>query len=204
MRLDTREGIRKGGESGPAIVSGDPEKSLLIKILRHESIEMPPKSKLPDDVIANFEKWVKTGATDPRDGTATAQAPVVDIEAGRKFWSFQPLKDVVVPKVTNGEWCRNHIDRFAIAKLEAKEISPNAAATRRVLIRRLYFDACGLPPEPAVVEAFVNDDDLEAYEKLVDRLLESEHYGERWARHWLDLARFAESNGYAFDKDRVR
>ena len=202
LRLDTRAGIRKGGESGPAVVPGDPEKSLLLKAIRHESFEMPPKSKLPANVIANFEKWVKTGAADPRDGTATVLAPEVDIVVGRKFWSFQPLKDAVVPKVMNGAWCRNYVDRFVLAKLEAKEISPNAAATRRVLIRRLYFDVWGLPPEPAAVEAFVNDDDLKAYEKLVDRLLESEHYGERWARHWLDLARFAESNGYAFDKDR--
>lgn len=202
LLLDTREGTRLGGESGPAVVPGDLEKSLLIQAIRHTSFEMPPKSKLADNVIADFEKWVKSGAADPREGKVELEAAQIDIEAGRKHWAFQPLTVSPLPDVAQQTWCRNEIDRFILSSLEAQQIPPNPSADRRVLIRRSYFDVCGLPPEPADVELFVNDPDPQAYEKLTEQLLSSEHFGERWARHWLDLARFAESNGYAFDKDR--
>jgi hypothetical protein len=203
LLLDSRDGIRKGGESGPAVVPGDVKASSLIAAIRHETFEMPPKSKLPKNVIADFVKWVEMGAPDPRDG-----APVeiekrdVDIETGRGFWSFLPLKDVALPDVSNKVWGRTNLDRFIVARLEEKGIAPNGPALRVTLIRRLYFDVWGLPPETAEVEAFVKDESPDAVERLVDRLLDGQHYGERWARHWLDLARFAESNGYAFDKDR--
>lgn len=203
LLLDTRDAVRKGGESGPSVVPGDVKASLLIAAIRHESFQMPPDTKLDAGVIADFVKWVEMGAPDPRDGIVVK--PVkdqIDIKAGRKFWSFQPLKTVKPPQVKNTAWGRSDIDRFILAPLESKGLSPNEQAGRRTLVRRVYFDMWGLPPSPAEMEAFVNDSSPDAYERLIDRLLAGKHYGERWARHWLDLARFAESNGYAFDKDR--
>jgi hypothetical protein len=203
LLLDSRAGIRKGGETGPAIVPGDVKKSLLIQAIRHESVEMPPKSKLPDNVIADFVKWVEMGAPDPRNAAAVLfPDSTIDLAEGRKFWSFQLLKQPIPPKVRNAALVRTPVDQFILAKQEAAGIPPNEAASRSALIRRVYFDIWGLPPEPAEIAAFVADSSPEAYTRLVDRLLEGTHYGERWGRHWLDLARFAESNGYAFDKDR--
>jgi hypothetical protein len=202
--LDTRAGIRKGGESGPAVVPGDVKASSLIAAIRHETFEMPPKSKLPKSVIADFVKWVESGAADPRDGKQVKIVRTgVDVAAGKKFWSFQPLSEATPPKYKNKTWAKNEVDHFILARQEAAALSANTMARRHTVIRRAYFDLWGLPPEPADVEAFINDDSPDAFEKLVDRLLDGQHYGERWARHWLDLARFAESNGYAFDKDRA-
>lgn len=203
LLLDSREGIRKGGESGPAIVPGDVEASALIAAIRHETFEMPPRSKLPPSVIDNFVKWVKMGAPDPRGGQPlVVERKGVNIEEGKRFWSFQPLKKVKPPEVEQTDWVNTDIDRFILARLEQYGISPNDQASSRTLLRRLYFDVWGLPPEPADVNAFLNDDSSDRIARLIDRLLEGQHYGERWARHWLDLARFAESNGYAFDLDR--
>lgn len=203
LLLDTREGIRKGGESGPAIVPNDVKGSALIAAIRHESFEMPPKSKLPKNVIDDFVKWVEAGAADPREG---AKPEIIrkdiDVASGKQFWSFRPLNDAAPPKVKNSAWAKNDVDHFILARQEAAGISANSMAERRTLIRRAYFDLWGLPPAPEDVEAFVNDESPDAWQNLVDRLLDGQHYGERWARHWLDLARFAESNGYAFDKDR--
>jgi len=203
LLLDTRQGIRKGGESGPAVVPNDVKSSALIAAIRHESFEMPPKSKLPKNVIDDFVKWVESGAPDPREGAK----PVIirkdiDVTAGKQFWSFRPLIDTPTPQVKNAEWVKNDVDRFILARQEAAGISCNSLVERRTLIRRAYFDLWGLPPAPEDAEAFINDQSPDAWPNLVDRLLNGQHYGERWARHWLDLARFAESNGYAFDKDR--
>lgn len=203
LLLDTRAGVLAGGESGAAIVPGQPNESLLISALRHESFEMPPKSKLPAEVIKHFVKWIELGAPDPRDGEAKpVETTGIDIEAGKAFWSFQPLQDAIPTDVAKGDWVKTDVDRFILARLEQAGIEPNKAASRITLIRRVYFDLWGLPPERADVEAFAADESPDAYERLVDKLLEGQHYGERWGRHWLDLARFAESNGYAFDKDR--
>ena len=205
LLLDTRSGIRKGGESGPAVVPGNTSKSEIIAALKHESFKMPPRGKLPARVIADFEKWIKLGAPDPRDGKAVLSKKTIDIEAGRKHWAFQPLKSVSPPGVTDKTWVRTPVDEFVRARQERAGITPNKTADARTLIRRAYFDLIGLPPSPAEVDKFVAEarsDRDAAYKKLIDRLLASRHYGERWARHWLDLARFAESNGYAFDKDR--
>jgi hypothetical protein len=203
LLLDTRDGTRKGGESGPAIVPGDVGASALIAAIRHETFEMPPKSKLPKAVIDDFVKWVEMGAPDPRSGEqVVVEKKDVDVEEGKRFWSFQPLKNAAPPEVKSTDWCNTDIDRFILTKLEERSISPNTQAASRTLIRRLYFDLWGLPPESADVEVFVNDDAPDRVTRLVDRLLDGQHYGERWARHWLDLARFAESNGYAFDIDR--
>ena len=203
LLLDTREGIRKGGESGPAVVPGDVKASALIAAIRHETFEMPPKSKLPKSVIADFVKWVESGAADPRDGKQVEIVRKgVDVAAGKKFWSFQPLSEAAPPEVKNRTWAKNEVDHFILARQEAAGISANTMVERRTFIRRAYFDLWELPPDPADVEAFVKDDSPDAFANLVDRLLDGQHYGERWARHWLDLARFAESNGYAFDLDR--
>lgn len=204
LLLDTREATLAGGESGPAVVPGKPDDSLLISALRHDDFEMPPKGKLPDSIVSDFVHWIKIGAPDPRAGRAVI-ATQIDIEAGRKHWAFQPLASSEPPDVSDAGWIRTPIDRFLRAKQQAASASPNSMAGPRTLIRRTYYDLTGLPPSPEEVERFVRDaqQNLDAaYGSLIDRLLESERYGERWARHWLDLVRFAESNGYAFDKDR--
>jgi len=196
LLLDTREGIRKGGESGHAVVPKNLDESLLIAAIRYgdEDLEMPPKEKLPDSVIADFEKWIMMGAPDPRDGKA---APFFkpDWAKSKNHWSFKVPKQPDVPKVKNGDWPRTDVDRFVLAELEEKSLKPVGEADRRTLIRRLYFDLNGLPPTPQEVDSFVKDTDPKAYEKLVDRLLASESFGERWGRHWLDVARYAESSG---------
>jgi hypothetical protein len=183
LLLDTKAGIRKGGESGPAVVPGELETSLLIKAIRHDSFNMPPDTKLPDDVIADFEKWVEMGAADPRDGPATRLAKTeIDIEAGRGFWSFQPLLESQPPTKLKSPWIRNNIDRYVYTALNENGLEPNQEASRHTLIRRAYFDLWGLPPNPEDVESFVNDPAADAYEALVDRLLAGQHYGERWAK----------------------
>jgi hypothetical protein len=207
FRIDTRAGIRQGGETGPAVVPGDAKSSLLIGAIRHDDLKMPPKRKLPRAVIDDFVKWIEMGAPDPRegDGSAPLVAGVkskIDIEAGRKFWSFQPLATPQPPQVKNTTWVRTPIDRFVLAEQEKRGIRPSVVAQRYKLVRRAYFDLLGLPPSPDELQAFVADDSPKAYQQLIDRLLDNQHYGERWARHWLDLARFGESNGFEMDEDR--
>ncbi len=203
LHLDTRDAIRYGGDTGPAIVPGKPAESLLLKAVRQTdpNFKMPPESKLSAVAIADIEKWIAAGAADPRD-VATSGKPI-SIAEGRKFWSFQPLRRSDPSQIRNPHLAiQNPIDRFILAKLDQKGITPNPPADRRTVIRRVYFDVTGLPPTPEEVAAFVNDPDPNAYAKLIDRLLASPHYGERWGRHWLDLARFAESSGYEHDNDR--
>jgi hypothetical protein len=195
LRLDTRAGLLKGGTSGPAIVPGKPVGSLLLKALRNDEIAMPPKGKLPDDVIANFERWIRMGAPDPRDGQAAAAAAAPDLQAGRRFWAFQPLRRHDTPNVADASWPRGDIDRFILAALEARGLKPGRDADRTTLIRRVALDLIGLPPTPDEVAAFVNDPSPDAFARVVDRLLASPHFGERWGRHWLDVARYADSNG---------
>jgi len=205
LLLDSRSGSRRGGESGPAIVPGKPAESPLISALRHEGLKMPPKGKLPDEIIAHFVKWIEMGAPDPRAGGGVVASSQVDLEAGRKHWAFHPLQRGQPPVVEKTEWIRTPVDRFVKSRLERAGITANAIAAPRTLIRRAYFDLTGLPPSPEQVEQFVQEsasDPTAAYGRLVDQLLGSRQYGERWARHWLDIVRFAESNGYAFDGDR--
>ena len=194
LRVDSRKGLLKGGETGPAVVPGDLKKSLLISALRHDGFEMPPKGKLGPEVIADFEKWIQDGATDPRRATKDVAKPIsIDIEAGRKHWAYQPLQAPVVPTVKNTSWPSNHIDRFVLAGLESARLQPCPDAEKNILVRRLYFDLIGLPPVPEQINQFINDTSPQAYENLVDRLLASPRFGERWGRHWLDVSRFAES-----------
>ncbi len=201
LLLDTQAGLLKGGDSGPAIVAGDPEKSLLIKAVRYtdDELKMPPKGKkLSDAQIADLVAWVKMGAPDPRamsstNGAVTAVKPPYDFAAARQQWAFQKPKDPTPPTVKNKRWVKSPIDQFVLAKLEAKNLTPAPPADKRALIRRATFDLTGLPPTPQEVADFLNDKSSRAFAKVVERLLASPHYGERWGRHWLDVVRYTDS-----------
>jgi cytochrome c553 len=193
LLLDTRDAIRKGGDSGPAVVPGKPNDSHLIAAIRHESIEMPPKEKLPDEVIADFVKWVQIGAPDPRDGRAAA-GPAIEIEAARRSWAYQTPKLPQRPEVADTNWPLGDIDRLVLATLEANGLHPAASADRRTLIRRAAYDLLGLPPTPEEIAAFLADTDAGAFERVVDRMLKSPDFGIRWARHWLDNVRYAQDD----------
>jgi len=202
LTLDSREGLRKGGDSGPAVVPHDVKNSLILKALRHvdEDLRMPPKKKLGDNIVADFEKWIAMGAPDPRDASAplTRKAGEIDIEAGRRFWAFQRPVKPAAPAVRDAAWPRSDIDRFILAELETKGLKPVADADPRTLLRRVSFDLIGLPPTPGDLEAFVKSHEADpraALEAAVDRLLASPQFGERWGRHWLDVARYGESSG---------
>jgi hypothetical protein len=202
LMLDTRDGLRKGGDSGPALVPGDPRNSLLVKALKHsqDDLKMPPKKKLPAEVVADFEKWVAQGAPDPRGGAVRVTKNEIDIEKGRTFWSFRPPAQAAPPAVRDAAWPRGDIDLFLLAGLEAKGLRPAPDADARTLLRRLSFDLTGLPPTPEDVEAFVTEyaaNPEAALGAAADRLLASPRFGERWGRHWLDVARYAESSGRA-------
>jgi Protein of unknown function (DUF1553)/Protein of unknown function (DUF1549)/Planctomycete cytochrome C len=194
--VDSRNGLLKGGDSGPAVVAGKSAESLLIKALRYDADpRMPPRRKLPDEVIADFVTWVNMGAPYP-DGVTKAgpsKGRKIDIEEGRKFWGYRQPRKPVFPDVKDNAWPSVDLDRFILARLEARKIEPASDADKTVLARRLYYDLIGLPPTPKEIDAFVSDRSADAYEKLVDRLLAAPHFGERWGRHWLDVARFAES-----------
>jgi len=198
LRLDLRETTLAGGDSGPAVIAGKPAESPLLQALRYESFEMPPKGKLPDSVIADFERWIQLGAPDPRTEVATKKPTGIDYQKGLEFWAFITPVRAPLPGVVNSAWVRNDIDRYVLSELEKRGLKPAMEADRRTLIRRLYFDLVGLPPEPDAIDSFVNDTSSDACEKVVDGLLASPHYGERWGRYWLDLARFAEDQAHTF------
>ncbi|HTL16207.1 MAG TPA: DUF1549 domain-containing protein, partial [Patescibacteria group bacterium] len=195
LLLDSREGWLKGGDSGAVIVPGDPEHSLLIKAIRYTDpdLQMPPKGKqLPDSAVADLVTWVKMGAPDPRAATVAQKTWLDD---SKTHWSWQPLKKPTVPEVKDASWAKTPVDNFILAKLEEKGLKPNPPADKRTLIRRATFDLIGLPPTKEEVEAFLKDDSTDAFAKVVDRLLASPHYGERWGRHWLDVARYSDTKG---------
>lgn len=193
LRLDTKEGLLQGGDSGPAIVPGKAKESLLIKSLHYDGdLKMPPKGKLPDRVLADLAAWIDRGAPDPRSGEVVKRQIGLSVEQGRQFWAYKPRSTPVVP-IGSSEQKRGSLDAFLLEKLEAKSLHFALPADPAILIRRLYFDLLGMPPPPEEVDAFVRDSRPDAYERLVDRLLASPHFGERWGRHWLDLARYAES-----------
>lgn len=197
LDLRTSATSSKGGETGVVIVPGKPEESLLWQHV--ESNSMPPKKPLPDSEKQLLKAWIQAGAkwgSDPID----PHRFTTESQAGLDWWSLQPLKHVPVPE--RSEWCRNEIDAFLLQKLTAKGLNPSKEADRRTLIRRVSFDLLGLPPTPQEVDAFVNDSSPDAWEKVVDRMLSSPHYGERWARHWLDVVGFGESNGFEYDEPR--
>ncbi len=195
LRLDLRTSTLEGGDSGPSLVPGKPDDSLLIKAIAWSGVvsEMPPDGKLPDKVIADFREWIARGAAFPTDSSQAAEKPrPVDIERGREFWSFQPVREVPAPQVSDPGWPRRKIDAFVLEHLDQHEMRPAPEADRRTLMRRLFVDLLGVPPSFEDVEEFNADTAPNVYEQLVDRLLASPHYGERWGRHWLDLARYAE------------
>ncbi|MGV3606788.1 MAG: DUF1553 domain-containing protein [Planctomycetaceae bacterium] len=200
LRLDLPSGWKRGGESGEAaIIPGDAEKSPLIKAIRYDGLEMPPDKKLSYAEIAILTKWVTDGAKDNR-----ADKPLTPAEDKSRWWSLEKLTRPAIPEVSSApkNWQSHPVDRFLAKELAAKGLTPNAEADRRTLIRRATYDLTGLPPTPEQVAAFVADQDPAVYEKLIDRLLDSPQYGERWGRHWLDLVHFGESHGY--DKDQPR
>ncbi|HTM50527.1 MAG TPA: DUF1549 domain-containing protein, partial [Bryobacteraceae bacterium] len=202
LQLDSREGLERGGSRGTAVRPGDPDASLLLRTISYRDpvLKMPPSGKLPDAVIADFREWIRQGAPDPRTEAPAAPRPAaIDWEQAPRHWSFQPMQPVEPPKVRAANWVRSPVDAFILARLEAAGLTPAQPAGKRTLLRRVTFDLTGLPPSPAEIEAFDNDTSAAAFEKVVDRLLASPHYGERWARHWLDLVRFAETNGHEFD-----
>ncbi len=198
LRLDSGSGVTEGGDSGPVLVPGDPEKSRLIEAVRYVGeLRMPPKGKLSDAEVAELVEWVRSGAHWPEDKTPTTPVPTASpvVDDARTFWAFQPPRDPLPPSVKATDWPQSPVDRFVLAKLEAKGLAPAPPAEKRLLIRRATFDLTGLPPTPDEVSAFLADETPEAFARVVDRLLASPHYGERWGRHWLDLARYADSNG---------
>jgi hypothetical protein len=201
LRLDTRAGLLAGGDSGPAVVPGNTEESALIHAIRHEDgLAMPPKKpKLPAGTIADFETWVKAGAPIPAENAAAAETdpPVVE---GRRHWAFQPVRKSVPPVVNDAAWLQTPVDAFVLAKLEERQWQPASPAGRAEWLRRVSFDLVGLPPSPEEIQAFCDDRSPVAFERVVNRLLESPQYGERWAQHWLDLVRFAETEGYEYDR----
>ncbi len=203
LTLDTREGLRRGGENGPAVVPGDLKESLLIEAVRYanKDFAMPPEKaggRLADEVIKDFEKWVQMGAPDPRAGTAKI-VKKYDAEKAKEWWSYQPPKKSPPLVVKDAAWPKTDLDRFILAGLEAKGLKPVPDADKLTLIRRVYFDLAGLPPSMPEITAFVQDKAPDAFAKVVDRLLASPQFGERWGRHWLDVARFAESSGKDFN-----
>ena len=207
LRLDTRAAVLTGGSTGPAIVPGNPKESLLVDAINYgETRQMPPKSKLPSAEIATLTEWVERGAPwgvdtapttvgggETKEPATAGQLSSDEFQKRARFWCFQPIKRVV-PPARGGGWARNPIDRFIQAAHAEHGLAPAPEADRRTLIRRLSFDLTGLPPAPRDVAAYLADNSPDAYERLVDRLLASPQYGERWARHWLDLVRYAETD----------
>ncbi len=197
--LDTRDGIRRGGDNGPAVVPGDLTNSLLVDAIRYSNKDtaMPPEKsggKLPDNVIADLEAWVKMGAPDPREGVAKV-VKKLDMEEAKKWWSYQAPQKSDAPTVKDAAWPRGDLDRFILAGLEAKNLKPVGDADKTTLLRRVYFDLVGLPPTLKETDDFIKDTSADALAKVVDRLLALPQFGERWGRHWLDVARYAESSG---------
>jgi hypothetical protein len=209
LRLDSRAGVFKGSESGPAIVPGKPEESRLVEVIGYQDpIRMPPKQKLADEEIATLTEWIKTGAPFPQSGAAigpvlgAAATPAGIAQARATHWSYQPIRRPEPPAMKDTDWGQRTIDRFILAQLDEHGLTPSPRADRRTLLRRASFDLIGLPPTPQDVAAFENDQSDEAFVHVVDRLLASPAYGERWGRHWLDVARYADTKGYVFTEER--
>ncbi|HXT61171.1 MAG TPA: DUF1549 domain-containing protein, partial [Pirellulales bacterium] len=224
LRLDSREALAAGIDGAPVMVPGDPDKSRLVQVVRYDGdVQMPPEGKLPDAELASLTTWIKMGAPWPRNGEPEASAsgsasaaaasknqgadaprsPAERLaEVRESHWAFRPVTLPPLPAVRNAAWCATPIDAFILHELEAKGLTPSPQADRRTLLRRASFDLIGLPPTAAEVEAFERDDLPDAWPRAVDRLLASVHYGERWARHWLDVARYADTKGYVFTQER--
>ena len=206
LRLDSRDALLRGGSRGAALQPGDPFSSLLLQAVSYSSLElrMPPTGKLSDQEIGHLEIWILMGAPDPRsDDVAQGVQEGIELAGGRHSWSFQPVTDPLPPRVRGGSWVRTPVDRFILARMEADGLQPAPEAGRRTLLRRVTFGLTGLPPTPGEIQDFLQDSSAHAYESVVERLLASPHYGERWGRHWLDLVRWAETNGHEFDNNKL-
>ncbi|MEM9366461.1 MAG: PSD1 and planctomycete cytochrome C domain-containing protein [Planctomycetota bacterium] len=204
LLLDSREAHLRGGDSGAAIVPGNAAYSLLVESIRYESYEMPPKGQLDDQDVETLVRWVDMGAPWPDEAKPTSGSTLEQFDLAKRkneFWVWQPMQDHPVPRAQKDDWSYTDVDRFIVAKLTDAGLNPAKDADRNALLRRLHFDLIGLPPTPAELDAFLSDDSPDAIEKVVDRLLDSKHFGERWGRHWLDLVRYAESRGHEFDND---
>jgi len=202
LHLVSRALVLKGGESGPAVSTDDPAESLLLQAVNHDGLEMPPKKKLPQAQIDILTRWVEMGvpfAPELEQQVVDEEGPPQVTDAARQFWSFRPLQQPAPPRVRNKAWGRSPIDAFILARLEKEGLKPALPAEKTQLLRRAYYDLVGLPPSPQEVADFLADDSGDAFANVVDQLLESPQYGERWARHWLDLVRYAESNSYERD-----
>lgn len=200
LALDSRAGWETGGDNGASIKPGQPDHSLLIEAVRYKNrdLQMPPKKALSPQELKDLETWVAMGAPDPREAVAVAAShgPTgMSVEEGRKFWSFLPLSEPSAPGVKDGTWVKTPVDAFVLAELERQGLRPAPAADRRTLLRRVTFNLTGLPPTPEEIADFLADESPEAYARVVERLLRSPQYGVRWGRHWLDVARYADSNG---------
>jgi cytochrome c553 len=195
LLLDSREATLQGGDSGPAVVPGHPDRSLLVTAVRYldEDLQMPPKGgKLSDREIADLETWVRMGAPDPRTASSRQEPSTID---GSDHWAWQPLRKPSVPTVSDAGWCQSPVDQFILARLRDHGLTPNERADNITLLRRVHFDLVGLPPTPDEVDAFLRNPSPEAFARVVDDLLDSPHYGERWGRHWLDVARYSDTKG---------
>jgi len=198
LLIDTREGIRRGGDNGHGVVPGEIADSLIIDAMRHQGMEMPPEKKLDENVIKDFERWIRMGAYDPREGKSGLIRSEIDLSKAREFWSFRPIGEVTPPEVRDQAWVKHDIDRFVLSRLASNGLTPVGDADSRTLVRRIYFDLVGLPPTPEQALRFVAASQVDAdaaIRELVDRLLDSQQFGERWGRHWLDVVRYAESTG---------
>ena len=194
LRLDTAEGVRQGGDSGAAVVAGKPDESLLIETVRYDGdIQMPPDGKLSADDLTTLTDWVRQGAAfPPSEQTEQARHGAIDFDEGRRFWSFQPVQRQPLPDVGGSDWPQTRLDSFVLAAMQRQGLAPTDRADRVTLLRRLCFDLTGLPPTPAMVGDFVQDESPDAYRRLVERLLDSPQYGEKWGRWWLDMARYTD------------
>jgi hypothetical protein len=204
LRLDSRAGVLKGGETGPVLTPGDPDKSRLIEAIKYENVElqMPPKGKLSEEQINDLSNWVKLGAPWPQETGPALASPKENFDLAQRrqsHWAWQPIRRAPIPVVRDQAWPLSPIDHFILAKLEANGLKPAPSADQRTLVRRMHFDLVGLPPTPDEAEAFVQDSSSGALDKLTGRLLNSPQFGERWARHWLDLVRYSETLGHEFD-----
>ncbi|HIE97244.1 MAG: PSD1 and planctomycete cytochrome C domain-containing protein [Fuerstiella sp.] len=197
LLMDSSAGMRRGGETGPAVVPKDLEESLLLSAIEYRDLEMPPDEKLDDEIIADFRRWIRMGASDPRDGDMSQDTESEPVEA-TPLWSLQPIRNPAVPTVQNQSWPTSELDQFVLAQLESAGLTPSVPATKETLLRRLSFDLVGLPPTVDEFQTFTASAD-DAYPALVDRLLTSPQFGERWARHWLDVVRYGESTGSSRD-----
>ena len=200
LKLDSRESARAGGDSGAAVVPNDIAKSLIVAAIRYDGLEMPPDAKLSDDEIESIERWIRMGAPDPRDKPAGPVKNRFDPVKARDFWSLKPIADPTPPDIEDRNWAITSVDNFILSKLEQASLQPAEDAERVDWLRRVTYDLSGLPPTIELVDEFISDQSPEAYERVVDRLLASPRYGERWGQHWLDVVRFAETEGFEYDR----